>query len=170
MAHRRAAAAKPQRAQSAAPVEDFDFLASQQSNASGSDDQAMQLAIAQQLMASKERKRKELEKKFFQAARHKLNGEFSAAADEVKSAIEATEQIYAKFLTDYATCEDKIRALWMLIKEEEQTLVDIAKKQHELNLAMRTETEQAQFTGMGQAKEACYESRRIIETLIPGAA
>ncbi|KAF7353986.1 hypothetical protein MVEN_01085200 [Mycena venus] len=163
MAQRRAPA-KPRKAE---PVEDFDFLASQQS--SGSDDQAVQLAIAQQLMASKEKKRKELEKKFFQAAKHKLTAEITATAEDVKSTVEATEKVYAKFILDYAAAEDAIRALWMEIKKEEQTLVDITRKQRAANDAMRLATEKAQIAGMAQVKEACHETRRIIGTVLPGA-
>jgi hypothetical protein len=123
---------------------------------------AMRIASSLQL-ASKEKKRKELEKKFFQAAKNKLSSEvwvascspylrlnsysrfkISAAADEVKCAVDATyvpwplfipfcfwcdylstdrENVYAKFILDYAASEDAIRALWMEIKKEEQTLV-----------------------------------------------
>ncbi|KAJ7806923.1 hypothetical protein B0H14DRAFT_3483703 [Mycena olivaceomarginata] len=128
MAQRRAPA--KQRAPSAAPTDDFDFLASQQS--SGSDDQAIQVTIAHQLMASREKKRKEQEKKFFQIAKNKLTAErgfqISAATDEVRSTIETTEKAYTKFILDYAALEDTIRALWMEIKKEEQTLIEIAKK------------------------------------------
>jgi hypothetical protein len=33
------------------------------------------------------------------------------------------ENVYAKFILDYAASEDAIRVLWMEIKKEEQTLV-----------------------------------------------
>ncbi|KAJ7874938.1 hypothetical protein B0H14DRAFT_3550908 [Mycena olivaceomarginata] len=142
-----------------APTDDFDFLASQQS--SGSDDQAhshsgifaqypgdnrasahgkLKLVVA----ASREKKRKEQEKKFFQIAKNKLTAEISAATDEVRSTIETTthpftwgrahrEKAYTKFILDYAALEDTIRALWMEIKKEEQTLIEIAKKQRIAN-------------------------------------
>ncbi|KAJ6453865.1 hypothetical protein C8R47DRAFT_242358 [Mycena vitilis] len=163
MAQRRAPA-KPRKAD----MEDFDFLASQQST--GSDDQALQLAVAQQLMASKEKKRKELEKKFFLAAKNKLTSEIVNAADDVKAAVEATEQIYAKFILDYAASEDAIRALWMEIKKEEQTLIELGKRQHTANNAMNSARERGQIDGMGQVREACHETRRIMETLLPPAA
>ncbi|KAJ7648974.1 hypothetical protein DFH06DRAFT_1475956 [Mycena polygramma] len=163
MAQRRAPA-KPRKAD----TEDFDFLASQQST--GSDDQALQLAVAQQLMVSKEKKRKELEKKFFLAAKNKLTSEITNAADDVKNAVEATEQIYAKFILDYAASEDAIRALWMEIKKEEQTLIELGKKQHAANNTMNAARERGQIDGMGQVREACHETRRIMETLLPSAA
>ncbi|KAJ7268217.1 hypothetical protein B0H12DRAFT_97074 [Mycena haematopus] len=165
MAQRRALA--KHRAPSTAPAEDFDFLASQQST--GSDDQAMQLAIAQQVMASKEKKRKDLEKRFIQVAKNKLTAEITAAADEMKSTVDATEKAYAKFILDYATLEDTIRALWMEIKREEQILIDIAKKQRAASDALRVVVEKTQFTGMGQVKEACRETRDVIGTLAPAA-
>ncbi|KAJ7138225.1 hypothetical protein C8R44DRAFT_695352 [Mycena epipterygia] len=167
MAQRRAQAQQPKlrKADSIVAGEDFDFLASQQST--GSDDHALQLAVAQQLMASKEKKRKDLEKKFFLAAKSKLTNEISAAADDVKHTVETTEAVYAKFILDYAASEDAIRALWMEIKHEEQKLVDIAKKQRTANEALRTTTERAQIAGMAQVKEACHETRSIIEGLLP---
>ncbi|KAJ7038805.1 hypothetical protein C8F04DRAFT_1088560 [Mycena alexandri] len=162
MAQRRPQA-KPRKAESAAP-EDFDFLASQQST--GSDDHALQLAVAQQLMASKEKKRKELEKKFFQAAKLKLSKELCTAHEDVNNTIQTTEQIYAKFILDYAASEDSIRALWMEIKREEETLIEISEKQRALNGTMRITTEKAQIVGMAQVKEACHDTRRIMEGLI----
>ncbi|KAJ7466024.1 hypothetical protein FB451DRAFT_1561294 [Mycena latifolia] len=166
MAQRRAQAQpRLRKAESLAPAEDFDFLASQQSTSS--DDHALQLAVAQQLMASKEKKRKELEKKFLQAAKSKLSKEITNAADDVKSAVEATEAVYAKFLLDYAASDDAIRALWMQIKEEEQKLVEIAKRQRAMNEELRKATEKAQIAGMAQVKEACHDARNIIEALLP---
>ncbi|KAJ7473784.1 hypothetical protein B0H11DRAFT_978728 [Mycena galericulata] len=151
----------------AAPAEEFDFLASQQST--GSDDNALQLAVAQQLIASKEKKRKEMEKKFFLAAKSKLTNELIQAADDVKSTVDATEQVYSKFILDYAASEDAIRALWMEIKEEEQTLLDLSKRQRAANEELRKVTEKAQIAGMAQVKEACHETRSIIETLLPSS-
>ncbi|KAF8198690.1 hypothetical protein K438DRAFT_1966653 [Mycena galopus ATCC 62051] len=151
------------RAQSAAPADEFDFLASQQST--GSEDQAMQLAVAQHLMATKEKKRKEAEKKFLQLAKNKLTIEISAAQNDVRSTLDATEKAYAKFIIDYATVEDTIRALWMEIKKEEQILIDIAKKQRAATEALHIVTEKAQIVGMSQVKEACHDARRMIGTL-----
>ncbi|KAJ7279693.1 hypothetical protein C8J57DRAFT_1303988 [Mycena rebaudengoi] len=167
MAHRRAQAqtTRARKTESLAPAEDFDFLASQQS--SSSDDQAMQLAIAQQLMASKEKKRKDMEKKFFQAAKKQLTNEISNAAQDVKSTIDTTETIYSKFLFDYAASEDAIRALWMEIKKEEQKLLELAKKLAAATAERGDLTEKAQIAGMAQVREACYENRRIIDTIVP---
>ncbi|KAF8198732.1 hypothetical protein K438DRAFT_693171 [Mycena galopus ATCC 62051] len=161
MAQRRAPA--KHRAQSAAPADEFDFLASQQST--GSDDQAIQLAVAQQRMATKEKKRKEAEKKFFQIAKNKLTTEISGVQDDVRSTLDATEKAYSKFIIDYATLEDTIRALWMEIKKEEQILIEIAKKQRTATDALHIMTEKAQIVGMSQVKEACHDARRMIGTL-----
>ncbi|KAJ7079297.1 hypothetical protein B0H15DRAFT_954152 [Mycena belliarum] len=168
MAQRRAAAqTKMRKAESSAPTEDFDFLASQQST--GSDDNALQLAVAQQLMASKEKKRKDLEKKFFQAAKNKLTNQLTQAADDVQMAVETTEQVYTKFLIDYASSEDAIRALWMQIKEAEQKLIEIADRKRALNEELRQATEKAQIAGMAQVKEACHDTRTAIATIMPGS-
>ncbi|KAJ7138222.1 hypothetical protein C8R44DRAFT_728385 [Mycena epipterygia] len=143
---------KLRKADSIVAGEDFDFLASQQST--GSDDHALQLAVAQQLMASKEKKPKDLEKKFSLAAKSKLTNEeiliplkTSAAADDVK----------------HPVSEDMIRALWMEIKHEEQKLVGIAKKQRTANEALRTTTERAQIVGMARR----VMTRSIIKGLLP---
>ncbi|KAJ7189981.1 hypothetical protein GGX14DRAFT_701914 [Mycena pura] len=147
------------------PTDDFDFLASQQST--GSDDQALQVAVTQQLMASKEKKRKEMEKKFFQAAKARLSSEMSDVAESVRSTVEAAETLYSKFILEYAAIEDTIRALWVEVKREEQVLVDIAAKIRASNDTARLATERAQIDGMAQVKEACYETRSIIQTLQP---
>ncbi|KAJ6548200.1 hypothetical protein DFH09DRAFT_1169983 [Mycena vulgaris] len=169
MAQRRAQAQpRLRKAESVAPAEDFDFLASQQST--GSDDHALQLAVAQQLMASKEKKRKDMEKKFFQAAKSKLTNEITHAADDVKDALDATEKVYAKFLSDYATSEDAIRALWKEIKKEEEQLLEIAQRQRAANEELRKVTEKAQIAGMAQVKEACHEMKSVVESLMPAAA
>ncbi|KAJ7792146.1 hypothetical protein B0H14DRAFT_2932703 [Mycena olivaceomarginata] len=165
MAQRRAPV--KQRAPSAVPTDDFDFLASQQS--SGSDDQAIQVAIAHQLMASREKKRKEHEKKNFQIAKNKLTAEISAAADDVRSTVETTEKAYAKFILDYAALEDTIRALWMEIKKEEQTLIEIAKKQHAANDIIRTAMETTGYAALGQIKESCHAGRQVVDTLMTPA-
>ncbi|KAJ7919634.1 hypothetical protein B0H13DRAFT_1868396 [Mycena leptocephala] len=175
MAQRRAPA-KPRKAEA---VEDFDFLASQQST--GSDDQALQRAVAQQLMSSVQGKEAQgageevfpggEEQTLVRGIDHILRAmSISAAIDEVRSTVDATEQVYAKFILDYAASEDAIRALWMEIKKEEQTLVEIAKKQRAANDVMRAATERAQIAGMAQVKEACHETRRIMETLLPTTA
>ncbi|KAJ6462433.1 hypothetical protein C8R45DRAFT_1026771 [Mycena sanguinolenta] len=165
MAQRRAPA--KHRAPSTAPGDDFDFLASQQST--GSDDHAIQLAIAQQVMASKEKKRKEHEKRFLQVAKNKLNAERIAAVEEFKNTVDVTGKVYEKFIFDYAAVDDHIRALWMEIKKEEQTLIDIAKKRRVKNRAQYLTTEKAQIGGMGQVREACRDARLTIGTLAPAA-
>ncbi|KAJ7753672.1 hypothetical protein DFH07DRAFT_510765 [Mycena maculata] len=163
MAQRRGQA-QPTKIRKTEPSEDFNFLASQQST--GSDDNAS-LALAQQLMASKQKKREEMEKKFFGVAKSKLANELSQAADELKSTVEATELVYSKFILDYAALEDTIRALWMEIKKEEQKLLGIAKRQRAANEELHRTTERAQIAGMTQVKEACHETRTIVRTLLP---
>ncbi|CAK5269975.1 unnamed protein product [Mycena citricolor] len=139
--------------------DDFDF-GSQQSN--GSDDQASLLP-----RITKEKKRKETEKKFLQAAKNKLSSEISSAAAVVKNAVEESEKVYAKFVLDYASSEDSIRALWTEIRVEQQKLVELARKQRAASDALRSTTEKAQIEGMAQVKEACEETRAVISTILP---
>ncbi|CAK5268905.1 unnamed protein product [Mycena citricolor] len=167
MAQRRTQARHPvMRKQDSLPQvgDDFDF-GSQQSN--GSDDQALQLAVAQQLLVTKEKKRKETEKKFLQAAKNKLSSEISSAAAVVKNAVEESEKVYAKFVLDYASSEDSIRALWTEIRVEQQKLVELGRKQRAASDALRSTTEKAQIEGMAQVKEACEETRAVISTILP---
>ncbi|KAJ7612295.1 hypothetical protein FB45DRAFT_1065624 [Roridomyces roridus] len=151
---------------SAPTTDDFDFLASQQST--GSDDQAFQLAVAQQMMASKEKKRQEKEKKFLVAARHKLTGEISSTSEETQKTVTGAEELYAKFILDYAEAEDSIRAIWTEITTEEKKLSQIAKRQSTARQQMRKENESPMYTGMGRMKEACREMREIIKELSDG--
>jgi hypothetical protein len=89
---------------------------------------------------------------------------------------DGSEKAYAKFILDYAALEDTIRALWMEIKKEEQTLIvricnltslcswkryhrqKIAKKQHAANDAIRTAMETTGYAALGQIKESCHGS------------
>ncbi|CAK5268904.1 unnamed protein product [Mycena citricolor] len=162
MAQRRTQARHPvMRKQDSLPQvgDDFDF-GSQQSN--GSDDQASLLPSI-----TKEKKRKETEKKFLQAAKNKLSSEISSAAAVVKNAVEESEKVYAKFVLDYASSEDSIRALWTEIRVEQQKLVELGRKQRAASDALRSTTEKAQIEGMAQVKEACEETRAVISTILP---
>ncbi|KAJ7651358.1 hypothetical protein FB45DRAFT_890347 [Roridomyces roridus] len=147
-------------------TDDFDFLASQQST--GSDDQAFQLAVAQQLMASKEKKRQEKEKKFLVVARNKLTDEISTASEDLHKTVTGAEEVYAKFILDYAAAEDSIRALWTEIRTEGKKLSGIVKSQRAERLKMRKENETAMYTGMGRMNEARREMQEIVMGLSDG--
>jgi hypothetical protein len=96
---------------------------------------------------------------------------------------DGSEKAYAKFILDYAALEDTIRALWMEIKKEEETLIvccgqpvhtysenhlyahftsiasqEIAKKRRIVNDAVRTTMETTGYAALGQIKESCHGS------------
>ncbi|KAF7364173.1 hypothetical protein MSAN_01076600 [Mycena sanguinolenta] len=131
MAQRRAPAKN--RAPSTAPGDEFDFLATQQST--GSDDQAMQLAIAQQVMDNRGDRR---------------NEKYGCCDGDIHGRGRVDrEKAFQKFVFDYTAVEDTIRALWMEIKKEEQTLIALAKKRRTTNETQYLATEKGQVAGMG---------------------
>ncbi|KAF7332583.1 hypothetical protein MKEN_00141000 [Mycena kentingensis (nom. inval.)] len=146
--------------------DDFDFLAASQGSA-GSDDQAFQLAVAQQLMASKEKKQREKEAKFLQAAKKKLTNELTAVAESIQNAQAVPEEHHARFYIDYAVSEDNIRALWIEIRKEVERLDALALKYIQTHIAARAATENAHIAGMGSVREACQEWRPLIHSLLP---
>nr|GAT45879.1 predicted protein [Mycena chlorophos] len=149
--------------------DDFDFLAASQGS-TGSDDHALQLAVAQQLMASKEKKRKDHERKFLQASKSKLEKQLHGEAEAAVAAITELNEAYANFFTDYIASEDVIRAIWVELKDtiaKHHALVGKLRKKGE---ALRAATEVAQIDGMGSVKGACQEHRALLNSLISAGA
>ncbi|KAF7291242.1 hypothetical protein MIND_01267900 [Mycena indigotica] len=171
MAQRRANAAanRLRRADSAKSTgDDFDFLTASQGS-TGSDDQTFQLAVAQQLMASKEKKRKEQERKFIQAAKNKLNNELGASAEAAVAAYTDLETAFTQFFADYITSEDAIRAIWAELKAATIHYQQVADKLRAKNEGLRGTTEAAQISAMGGVKGACQEYRTLVDSLSPSS-
>ncbi|KAF7305664.1 hypothetical protein HMN09_00820100 [Mycena chlorophos] len=148
--------------------DDFDFLAASQGS-TGSDDHALQLAVAQQLMgslsASKEKKRKDHERKFLQASKSKLENQLHGDAETAVAAVTELNEAYANFFAEYIASEDVIRAIWVELKDtiaKHHALVGKLRKKGE---ALRAATEAAQIDGMGSVKGACQEHRALVNSL-----
>ncbi|KAJ7058300.1 hypothetical protein C8F01DRAFT_1147802 [Mycena amicta] len=170
MAHRRGSnttSTRLRKTESIGGGDDFDFLAASQGS-TGSDDHGLQLAVAQQLMASKEKKRKEKERKFLQAAKNKVTADLTVGVPEMTlSSFADSEELYTKFISDYAASEDAIRVLWHEIKATILYSALVANKLHATNDAARIAMEGAMIEGMGTVKAACQENRALVTALYP---
>jgi len=72
---------------------------------------------------------------------------------------------FSKFVIDYATIEDEIRTLWLLIRKEQEIMLGLAQKHLFANTEGAKVTEKGQIKGMARTKEACQDMRQIIESI-----
>ncbi|RDB17492.1 hypothetical protein Hypma_000994 [Hypsizygus marmoreus] len=145
--------------------DDLNFLASQQSN--GSDDQALEMAIAKHYAVLREKKRKEGEKNFLKTAYKQLSQDVATPTDEVKCSVTAIEALYSDFLQQYAANEDLIHKLWTQIQKEQQKLVALTKKRLALNTEAGKKVEEGHITGLSRTKAACREYQEVINQIVP---
>ncbi|KAK0461428.1 uncharacterized protein EV420DRAFT_1640917 [Desarmillaria tabescens] len=145
--------------------DEFSFMASQASN--GSDDQMLQQALAERVFATKEKKKKETEKKFLAAAQKHLLKEVTNASANIQSTYQAANEEFQRFTMEYASIEDEIRALWDRLHQEQQLLASTAEKRRNTLLASAQTYEAKHIKAMGLVKEACNENDRIVTALIP---
>ncbi|KIM90329.1 hypothetical protein PILCRDRAFT_766095 [Piloderma croceum F 1598] len=133
-----------------------DIPMSQQSMTSS--DAGIMAAVAQQMQASKEKKKKEKTKKFFQLAEREL--------DKCRYGFDQTRtKLFESFVSSYATSEDDIRKLWVLIGEEQKLLLDLAIRQHTLATSQSLEIEKGQLAGMANVKRACEDFKTLVDEL-----
>ncbi|GLB44586.1 hypothetical protein LshimejAT787_1702130 [Lyophyllum shimeji] len=143
--------------------DEFNFLASQQSN--GSEDQALEMALAKHYAAVREKKRKENEQKFLKTAYKQLSKEVAIPTEELSSSVET---VYADFLQKYATSEDTIHKIWSQIQKEQQKLLTLVQKKLALNTEARKKIEANHISGLARTKAACRELQGIPPITISG--
>ncbi|KAF5371669.1 hypothetical protein D9758_003537 [Tetrapyrgos nigripes] len=147
---------------------EYNFQLSQTS--ASSDDHALELAVAEQYMASKEKKKKEAQKKFLASGHRLVQKELSAVSNEMQETKQSIEEIHEAFLINYAAEQDNIRQIWTEILEEHRRLQSIIKERIKSNEASAAECETAQIKGMAKVQEACFEIQRVIDFIDPSAA
>ncbi|KAF8338518.1 hypothetical protein F5887DRAFT_920043 [Amanita rubescens] len=143
---------------------------------SGSDEPPLDMMlIAQQLAAAKEKRREEKEVKLLKAAEKQLdqedNGEKRVCHSSCQYYLEedlnpCSEKLYEKFLIDYATCEDKIRSLWVQLFEEHEKLHVIERALHEKHEKAATRHEGQEIEALSKIHTAHEEKKRIIDQLL----
>ncbi|KAJ3898908.1 hypothetical protein F5879DRAFT_926677 [Lentinula edodes] len=138
--------------------DELPFLGSQDSNGSnGSEDNAFQLAFAEQYIATREKKKKEQQRKFLVGAKKLVSKEIKSSAEVITEAarsVYSREELFQAFTINYATEEDCIRNLWLAIVEEERKLQNLSKRFHSAVIKEGEECEAEQIKGMGKAQEA----------------
>ncbi|EMD35078.1 hypothetical protein CERSUDRAFT_96991 [Gelatoporia subvermispora B] len=125
------------------------------------------MAVAQQMQASWEKKRKDREAKFLQAAKAEIDKCSSSRVDEFANAIAEMNNVYEKFVTDYTAVEDEIRKIWVEILGEQQALPTLAEKKHNTYIEHDKQRERGQVQGMAIAKKALEDYSRLISSLEP---
>ncbi|KAG5643122.1 hypothetical protein DXG03_001548 [Asterophora parasitica] len=141
--------------------EELNFLASQNSN--GSEDHALELALAKHYAAVREKKRKENEQKFLKLK--PCDTKVAGPAEDMKASIATIETIYADFLQKYAANEDTIHKLWNQIHKEQQRLLVCTTKKLALNEEACANMEKGHIAGLSRAKAASRELRGIIDQI-----
>ncbi|KAK0212999.1 hypothetical protein DFS33DRAFT_1377445 [Desarmillaria ectypa] len=132
----------------------FNFIASQASN--GSDDKMLQQALAERVFATKEKKKKETERKFLAAGQKYLVKETTNASANIQSTYQVANEEFQRFTMEYASIEDEIRALWDRLRQEQHSLASIAEKRRTTLLASAKACEAKHIKAMGLVKETCY--------------
>ncbi|KIK68903.1 hypothetical protein GYMLUDRAFT_91311 [Collybiopsis luxurians FD-317 M1] len=145
--------------------DDFAFMASQAS--SSSDDHTFEIALAEQLMASKEKKKKEKQRKFLIAGRKHALRETDAISDIFDSGIKSIHELFQAFTINYAAEDDNIRALWSAILEEQCKLQKLSARYQSAMIKAGEECESYQIKGMGKVKEAVLETQKVIDVIYP---
>ncbi|KAJ3733747.1 hypothetical protein DFJ43DRAFT_1066587 [Lentinula guzmanii] len=145
------------------------FMGSQDSNGSnGSEDNdAFQIAFAQQYRAALEKKKKEQQRKFFVSGKKSVSKEMENTAGIITDAARSAEELFQAFTINYAAEDDRIRSLWSAILEEERKLQKLSKQFQSAIVKMGQECETEQIQGMAKAKEAVLETQKVIEYVYP---
>ncbi|ESK98124.1 hypothetical protein Moror_370 [Moniliophthora roreri MCA 2997] len=154
---------------------DFDILASQpggsqgsqESQGDGSDDNALQLAFAEQLLTSKAQKKKENQQKFVTTVRRGVRTQLTTPVQTLNETKQSVEELLQAFIINRATEEDNIRRIWEEIIDEERKLEQLFSGALITNKINGTECEQMQVSGLGSLKTVCLEYQRVIDWLDP---
>ncbi|KAF9051016.1 hypothetical protein BDZ89DRAFT_1125994 [Hymenopellis radicata] len=133
----------------------------------GSDDHMLQQALAERVLAAKDKKKKETEKKFLAAAHKHLTKDTSEASDQLEALYQAAHDEYQKFIISYASVDDEIRSLWEAIRAEYNNLAALAQKRGKINVVSGQSCEAAHIKAIGKVREACIETERIVNIVNP---
>ncbi|KAH9480698.1 hypothetical protein JR316_0007298 [Psilocybe cubensis] len=141
--------------------EDFDFALSQESEEQRTS--ALLEAVQKQYTADLEKKRARREKAFLDRAEKELNKETAETAKIVQDAMNELEELYSKFLLDYAAKEDKIRKLWSYIQKEEENLINLLEKRAKEDQEVVQKASVGQLSGLSKIRIACNASQMAID-------
>ncbi|KAK7059226.1 hypothetical protein VNI00_001853 [Paramarasmius palmivorus] len=154
---------------------DFDILASQPggsqgSQGDGSDDNALQLAFAEQLLATKAQKKKETQQKFVSNVRRGIRTQLTTPIQTLSDTKQSIEELLQAFIVNHATEEDNIRRIWEEILDEERRLQQLLSTSIKTNTAVGEECGRNQVRGMGCVKTVTLEYERVVDWIDPARA
>ncbi|KAL5478690.1 hypothetical protein ACEPAI_1967 [Sanghuangporus weigelae] len=143
-------------------IDDLDPVV--QPSQSSSDDGIM-ANIAQQMQTSMEKKKKEREVRFLQAAQSEFSRILSEKAHELQDGVAEIDKIYVGFQDAYVANEDNIRRLWTAIFEEQLKLHDLVDEKHGSTIEGEKRREKDHIQSLTHCRKACEESQRLIDLL-----
>ncbi|KAF8890613.1 hypothetical protein BD779DRAFT_1516002 [Infundibulicybe gibba] len=143
--------------------EEFEFPESQQSN--GSDDYALEAALAKHYAEIREKRCKERETKFLQAAEKALLKDTSRPRDTIQSSMGQIIKLYDAFILRYAASEDRIRSLWVQIHQSQADLIELTQAKHTRTTALASKARVAHIAGLAKVKGACLDFQEVIDAI-----
>ncbi|KAG7095369.1 hypothetical protein E1B28_006127 [Marasmius oreades] len=166
----------PRRVKGEPPKDGFDFMLSQASNSSASDDHAaLEMAMAETFrgillsrysarrfiilslnaLASAEKRKKEHQQKILVAIKKHIMKEISGSVEEFNVAVQAIDELLEAFLISHATEEDNIRKIWCEIINEEEKLQAFIQKCRSDNVNARESGGALRGKGMAKIQTVC---------------
>ncbi|KAL5524929.1 hypothetical protein ACEPAF_8798 [Sanghuangporus sanghuang] len=162
-------------------IDDLDPIV--QPSQSSSDD-GMMATIAQKMQTSMEKRKKEREVRFLQAAQLEFSRILSEKAHELQDGVAEIDKIYSSFQDAYVANEDNIRRLWTAILEEQLKLHDLVDEKHRSTIEDEKCREKDHIQALAHCRKACEgrtpllygiretdysvpESQRLIDLLEP---
>ncbi|KDR83032.1 hypothetical protein GALMADRAFT_134543 [Galerina marginata CBS 339.88] len=170
MANRRAPQQKLQKVEKSEG--DFDFPMSQESNGVDESQQALMETLAKHYtsdsgvssllrrfflafyLVEMEKKKAQKEKKFLAFAENQLNIELETSTQAIKNAMNEVDRLYAAFLLEHASCEDRIRKKWEEIKEQQDILIQFVVERQKSDDAIKNARSSRQASGLSKTKAA----------------
>ncbi|KAF8731510.1 hypothetical protein AX14_004759 [Amanita brunnescens Koide BX004] len=144
-------------------IDDEDDVESSSSSHQGMDNDM--ILLAQQFAAAKEKRREEKEIKLLKTAEKQLDKELHKPVEAVETMKKNILRAYEKFVTDYATGEDKIRGLWAQLFEELEKINVIERALHEKHDKASVRHEEQEIGALSTIRSAYEEKTAIIQKL-----
>ncbi|KIM40944.1 hypothetical protein M413DRAFT_11219 [Hebeloma cylindrosporum] len=113
-----------------------------------------------------EKKKAQQEKKFLEVAQKQLNLEVAASAKDVRDSTKAADDVYHKFLNDYAACEDRIHKKWVQLQKEQENLMKMVEARYKKDQDVIKDASALHITGLSKTRTACKEYQAVIDRLI----
>ncbi|KAF9446535.1 hypothetical protein P691DRAFT_761543 [Macrolepiota fuliginosa MF-IS2] len=134
-------------------------------NSQGSDDPSFEQALLKHYATVQERKHRAKQQKFLQAAENKLSEEVNSTAEAVRNCIQQLESSYATFIFEYASTDDRIRAMWDQIRSLDEKYIAVLEDIGRNQITHDDQTEEKQMSGLSKIRAACEDYGRVVDQM-----